>query len=260
MATSYRRGEFPAGMPRALSARRDTALYRRVYDLIRRAIADGSWAPGDSLPSEASLGARFRVSRITVRQAMQLLQVEGYIRTQRARRAIVLSRNPLGGGSGKVDTIDELIQSVAGADLRIQSWRSEVAPEVAGILGVPPGSDLKCLRSTLVRDRKAMARSIIYFHPSIGAKLQRRDFDDVIVFRVMHRELGVQLIDVKMTVWAEAATREDVAQLGCGRGEPMMCTRLVYRGELGLPVEVALTRHPAAGFRLTYSIDVGAGP
>jgi GntR family transcriptional regulator len=259
MASSPRRGEFPAGVPRTLSARRDTALYRRVYDLIRRAIAEGGWSPGESLPSEASLGARFGVSRITVRQAMQLLQVEGYIRTQRARRAIVLSRNPLGAVSGKVDTIDELIESVAGTDLRIRSWRSEVAPEIAEILGVPPGTDLKCLRSTLVRDRKAAARSIIYFHPSIGAKLQRRDFDDVIVFRVMRRELGVQLVDVKMTVWAEAATREDAAQLGCRRGEPMMCTRLVYRGGLGLPVEVALTRHPASGFRLTYSIDVGGG-
>lgn len=259
MAVSRRRGEFPAGMPRALAARRDGALYRRVYELIRQAIVDGSWAPGDSLPSEASLGARFRVSRITVRQAMQLLQVEGYIRTQRARRAIVLSRNPLGAGAGKVDTIDELIQSVAGTDLRILSWRSEVAPEIADLLGVPPGSDLKCLRSTLVRDRKATARSIIYFHPSIGTKLQRRDFDDVIVFRVMSRELGVQLIDVKMTVWAEVATREDAAQLGCRVGEPMLCTRLVYRGALGLPVEVALTRRPAAGFRLTYSIDVGGG-
>jgi GntR family transcriptional regulator len=259
MASSSRRGEFPASVPRTLSARRDTALYRRVYDLIRRAIAEGGWSPGDSLPSEASLGARFGVSRITVRQAMQLLQVEGYIRTQRARRAIVLSRNPLGTTTGKVDTIEELIESVAGADLRIRSWRSEVAPEIAGILGVPPGTDLKCLRSTLVRDRQAVARSIIYFHPSIGTKLQRRDFDDVIVFRVMRRELGVQLIDVKMTVWAEAATRDDAAQLGCRRGEPMMCTRLVYRGGLGLPVEVALTRHPAAGFRLTYSIDVGGG-
>ena len=50
------------------------ALYRRVHEALRRAIAEGGWAPGDSLPSEASLGARFGVSRITVRQAMQLLQ------------------------------------------------------------------------------------------------------------------------------------------------------------------------------------------
>ncbi|MFM8990278.1 MAG: GntR family transcriptional regulator, partial [Alphaproteobacteria bacterium] len=81
MPSIRRRGEFAAGVPRTLPADRGMALYRRVHEALRRAIAEGGWAPGDSLPSEASLGARFGVSRITVRQAMQLLQVEGYIRT-----------------------------------------------------------------------------------------------------------------------------------------------------------------------------------
>ena len=253
-----RRSEFPPSVPRSLSARRDTALYRRVYEVLRRAIGDGSWAPGASLPSEASLGSRFGVSRITVRQALQLLQIEGYIRTQRARRALVISRHPLGQAAGKVDTIEELIEAARDAELKVRSWRSELAPEVAELLGVPPGADLKCLRSTLVRARRPAARSIIYFHPSIGERLQRRDFDDVIVFRVMRRKLGVQLVDAKMTVWAELASADDAAQLGCKRGSPMLCTQLVYRGALGLPVEVAFTRYPAASFRLTYSIDVGS--
>ncbi|MBL8698842.1 MAG: GntR family transcriptional regulator [Alphaproteobacteria bacterium] len=243
-------------MPRALPSRRDTALYRRVFDVLRKAIADGTWAPGASLPSEASLGARFDVSRITIRQALQLLQIEGYIRTQRARRAIVLSRNPLGQSSGKVDTIEELIQAASDAQLRIRSWRSELAPEVAQVLGVPPGTDLRCLRSTLLRGGQRMGRSIIYFHPSIGARLRRQDFNDVIVFRVLRRELGVKLVDVKMTVWAELAEAEDVSQLGCKAGTAILCTRLVYRGEQGLPVEVAFTRYPAAAHRVTYSVDV----
>lgn len=254
-----RKGEFPASIPRALPAERDAALYRRVHEVLRRAISDGAWPLGASLPSEASLGARFGVSRITVRQAMQLLQTEGYIRTQRARRAIVIARNPLGMSSDKIDTIEELIDAASDIDLRILSWRAEVAPAVAQILGVPPGTDLKCLRSVLTRERAPHARSIIYFHPSIGGRLKRSDFDDVIVFRVMRRELGIQLVDVKRTIWAELATPEDIAQLGMRRGDPMLCTRLVYRGQQGLPVEVALSRYPAKDFSLTYSIDVGGG-
>ncbi|MBM3521995.1 MAG: GntR family transcriptional regulator [Alphaproteobacteria bacterium] len=254
-----RRSDFPAALPRSLPSRRDTALYRRVFEVLRRTIAEGVWAPGASLPSEAALGTRFKVSRITIRQALQLLQIEGYIRTQRARRAIVLSRHPLGQSSGKVDTIDELIQAASDAQLKIRSWRSELAPEVAQVLGVPPGTDLRCLRSLLSRDGRPVARSIIYFHPSIGERLRRQDFDDVIVFRVLRRELGVQLVDVKMTVWAELAESDDVAQLGCKPGTAMLCTRLVYRGAQGLPVEVALTRFPAALHRVTYSVDVQAG-
>ena len=246
MPRSGRRGEFPAGVPRGLAGGREAALYRRVYDVMRRAIADGAWALGDSLPSEASMGARFGVSRITIRQAMQLLQNAGYIRTQRARRAVVIARNPLGVTSDTIDTIEELIEAASDISLRILSWRSEVAPEAAQILGVPPGTDLKCLRSVLTRAGEPHARSIIYFHPTIGTRLKRSDFDDAIVFR-----------DVKRTIWAELATAEDIAQLGVRRGDPMLCTRLVYRGPQGLPVEVALSRYPARDFSLTYSIDVG---
>ena len=257
MTADRRRGEFPPSVPRGLSGGREAALYRRVYDVLRRAIADGAWALGASLPSEASLGARFGVSRITIRQAMQMLQNAGYIRTQRARRAVVIARDPLGASGDSIDTIEELIEAASDINLRILSWRSELAPEAAQILGVPPGTDLKCLRSVLWRDRAPHARSIIYFHPSIGSRLKRADFDDVIVFRVMRRELGIQLIDVKRTIWAELATPEDVAQLGVKRGDAMLCTRLVYRGPQGLPVEVALSRYPGREFSLTYSIDVG---
>jgi GntR family transcriptional regulator len=252
------RAEFPRRFPRRIAARRGNPLYRRVYELLKGAIAAGAWGPGVELPSEARLGARFGVSRITVRQAMQLLQVEGYIRTQRARRAVVLSAQPFGQASGKVDTIDDIIASARDAELKIGSWRNELAPEVAAVLGVPPGADLKCLRSLLLRARRPQARSIIYFHPAIGARLQRRDFDDVVVFRVLKRELGVQLVDVQMTIWAELAGPDDVAQLRCRPGSAMLCTRLVYRGAQGLPVEVAFTRFPAAAHRVTYSVDVAS--
>jgi GntR family transcriptional regulator len=257
MPNSGRRGEFPPSVPRGLPAGRESALYRRVYDVMRRAIADGAWALGESLPSEAGLGARFGVSRITIRQAMQMLQNAGYIRTQRARRAVVIAHDPLGASGDTIDTIEELIEAASDTQLRILSWRSELAPEAAQILGVPPGTDLKCLRGVLTRARTPHARSIIYFHPSIGARLKRADFDDVIVFRVMRRELGIQLVDVKRTIWAELATPEDVAQLGVKRGDAMLCTRLVYRGPQGLPVEVTLSRYPGREFSLTYSIDVG---
>lgn len=250
------RGAFPPGFPRSLALRRDQSLYRRVYEALRGAIAGGLWPPGAELPSEAAIGARFAVSRITVRQALQLLQVEGYIATRRARRAVVLSPDPFGPASGRLDSIDDLIAAARDAELRVLSWRSELAPEAAGILGVPPGTDLRCLRSVLARARRPYARSAIYFHPTVGGRLRRRDFDDVIVFRVMQRQLGIHLLDVKMTAWAEIATQEDVAQLRIRTGSAMLCTQLVYRGDQGLPLEVALTRYPAEAFRLTYTLTV----
>jgi DNA-binding FadR family transcriptional regulator len=50
---------------------------------LKRMIHLGVLLPGDKLPSERELASRMKVSRVTVREAIRLLQGEGYIRTTR---------------------------------------------------------------------------------------------------------------------------------------------------------------------------------
>jgi len=49
----------------------------------------GQLSPGASLPSEADLAARFDVSRLTVREAVKMLEGRGLLELARGRRAIV---------------------------------------------------------------------------------------------------------------------------------------------------------------------------
>src|SRR5690606_19012731 len=53
---------------------------RRHHDIaddLRHQITTGSIQPGERLPSEAGLAARYRVSTVTLRRALALLQGEG---------------------------------------------------------------------------------------------------------------------------------------------------------------------------------------
>ncbi|MEO3826406.1 GntR family transcriptional regulator [Actinomadura sp. B10D3] len=54
-------------------------LHERVAQQLRNAILDGSYQPGDRLPSERELTDLFQVSRSAVRQALLLLQQQGLI-------------------------------------------------------------------------------------------------------------------------------------------------------------------------------------
>jgi DNA-binding FadR family transcriptional regulator len=60
----------------ALEPRR---LYRQVADQIRLLIETGELSDGARLPAERELAERFSVSRPTVREALIVLEVEGYI-------------------------------------------------------------------------------------------------------------------------------------------------------------------------------------
>lgn len=57
-----------------------TPLASTVADAILDAIVRGEHAAGESLPSEAELGAMHDVSRITVREAIKTLQAKGVVR------------------------------------------------------------------------------------------------------------------------------------------------------------------------------------
>lgn len=54
-------------------------LYRQIKELILRSLQAGEWKPGEAIPSEIELAARFRVSQGTVRKAIDELAAENLL-------------------------------------------------------------------------------------------------------------------------------------------------------------------------------------
>ena len=48
-------------------------INEQVFEMMRTAIKEGRWKPGEKIPSETELSANFGVNRLTVRMAMQRL-------------------------------------------------------------------------------------------------------------------------------------------------------------------------------------------
>lgn len=62
---------------------RKIAIHELVVQRIRRAIHLGDYLPGDRLPSEREIAERLEVSRETVREAIKVLESEGYVVSRR---------------------------------------------------------------------------------------------------------------------------------------------------------------------------------
>src|ERR1700745_4369758 len=78
------------------------ALYRKVADDIKAAIAGGEYPPNTRLPSENELAHRYGVSRGTVRQAFAALRADGVIASRRGARRVVI-------GGPRVQSFGELL-------------------------------------------------------------------------------------------------------------------------------------------------------
>ena len=67
--------------PVMLDRRDERPIYRQLYDWLRAAITEGRMRPGQRLPSTRSLAGELQISRISVFNAYEQLQSEGYLET-----------------------------------------------------------------------------------------------------------------------------------------------------------------------------------
>lgn len=65
------------------------ALWRQIANALRQEIVSGGRVPGEQLPTEAALAARFAVNRHTVRRAIEELSRAGLVRVEQGRGSFV---------------------------------------------------------------------------------------------------------------------------------------------------------------------------
>ncbi|MFF8798052.1 GntR family transcriptional regulator [Streptomyces globisporus] len=69
--------------------------YQRIADELKAAIESGEYGPGDRLPGESALAARYEVAVLTARQALKILRIEGLVETKKGAGARVIEFRPI---------------------------------------------------------------------------------------------------------------------------------------------------------------------
>ena len=106
--------------------RRDSRpLYILVKEKIDERITDGTYQPGDQLPSEAKLSEDLGVSRATLREALRILEKEGKVNRRQGvgtfiTEQVALLKSGIGELSSNTETIETMGLKAGTADLRLE--------------------------------------------------------------------------------------------------------------------------------------------
>jgi GntR family transcriptional regulator len=82
-----------AGASAAVQVPSFSPLYRQIKGLITASLQSGEWKPGDMLPSEFELAARYKVSQGTVRKAIDELAQENLVLRRQGKGTFVATHH-----------------------------------------------------------------------------------------------------------------------------------------------------------------------
>ncbi|MGO4614406.1 GntR family transcriptional regulator [Nocardia sp. 2YAB30] len=117
--------------------------YVSIAGEFAREIRSGALRPGTQLPSYAELTARYNVSDIVIRSAIDLLTRQGLVRTQRRRGTFVADRPNLVrvAPERQLEDPEDTFARESDQDVAVDRHKQEVpvSDAVAAVLGVKPG-------------------------------------------------------------------------------------------------------------------------
>ena len=127
-------------------------LYQQIKGLILQSLQQGEWKPGEAIPSEMELAARFRVSQGTVRKAIDELAAENLVMRRQGKGTFVATHAEqqvqyrflrLQPDFGTVDS-----EGPAQRDF-VDCRRQRASAEVARLLSLRPGDPVLQARRLL---------------------------------------------------------------------------------------------------------------
>jgi GntR family transcriptional regulator len=212
-------------------------LYARLKIAVRQMIAAGM-KPGDQLPTESQLCDTYGVSRITVREAMQVLEAEGVIVRRQGKGTFVADprrREPAAYfdsahndfGAHDTDGVGEIVScEVLDADLRI-----------AGRLGVDVGSPVYRIRSRRIDGDRPVCYQVSYVPKPLLGDLGPEGFEPRSLYARLERALGDAIVAAEEAVDVVEADRYRAHQLDVKLRTPLLLIERVVYSRVGVAVE-----------------------
>ncbi|MEV4556680.1 GntR family transcriptional regulator [Kitasatospora sp. NPDC049285] len=240
--------------------------YQRIAEDLRREIDSGRYRPGDRLPGENDLMARYGVARMTARQALGVLQGEGIAEARKGvgvfvrefrpirRRGIQRLSDRTWGSGASVWSAD-----IASRELTVDQLTvaEREAPEpIAAVLGLKPGEGA-CVRSRrFVLDGKPVLLAESYLPAALvaGSRITAPDTGPGGTYARL-AELGCKPVHFQEHIRARMPSADEAERLALLPGTPVFLVHRTAFAEDGQAVEVNEMVLDSASYVLEYDFD-----
>jgi len=215
-------------------------LYRQIRDRIVGALQAGEWRPGDVIPSEFELAARFGVSQGTVRKAVDALAAEHLLVRRQGRGTFVASHQEARAQYRFLRLRPDEGEPVQPTSRFIECRRLRAPADIARALELRQGETVVMIRRLLDFSGEPKVLDEIWLPGAIfrGLSAERLNAYNGPLYGLLEAEFGTRMIRASERVRAVAAGPAEAALLGVPAGEPLLLVERVSCTYGDRPVEV----------------------
>lgn len=198
-------------------------LYQQIKGLILQSLDRGEWKPGESIPSELDLAARFQVSQGTVRKAIDELAADNLLIRRQGKGTFVATHN-----EAKVRyrflrlTPDDSRPSTFSSRI-LDCKRTKANAEIALALDLRPGDSVINMRRVLSFNVPTIFDDI-WLPGNIFKGLTMESVTKYRgpVYAMFESEFGVSMVRAEEKIRAVTASQEQAELLQVGLNSPLL--------------------------------------
>ncbi len=216
-------------------------LYQQIKALITRSLQAGEWKPGEAIPSEMELAARYKVSQGTVRKAIDELATENLLVRRQGKGTFVATHaeEKIQYRFLRLKPDDE--SRPGGVERRVLECRRMRAPaDVARVLDLKSGDAAVQIRRLLVFAGKPVVLDDIWLPGAAfkGLTVERLAEYRGPLYALFETEFGVRMIRAEEKIRAVGADDSIAGLLEINRGAPLLSVERVSFTYGDKPVEL----------------------
>ena len=213
-------------------------LYHQLVVILRNHIFSGELRAGARVAGERELCAKFSVSRITAKRALNELAESGLVKRERGRGTHVVGRPR---GPVLNASIDGWLENVTLMDTEtkvsvLEFGYVEADRDVADMLCIDIGAEVQ--RSVRVRylDKDPMSYLVAFVPADIGRQFATDDLNNHSLLQLLKRA-GVEVDSARQNITATVASSATAKALEVPDGSPLMEVRRIVLDVTARPVE-----------------------
>ena len=233
-------------------------LYVQLADIIKQNIREEVLKEQDLIPSESQLMAEYKISRITVRNALLRLEHDGEIFKMHGRGSFVASKkNQLLITSSFLLSIKEMKEQGLDVFMSLLEFAKVYPSEkVKSSLKLSSGQMVAKIKGIIKVNDKNIGIRLLFLPLDLSEGLKNENLEKLSLLDYLNKKPQTRIIKMEVEVHAGIIGDADADLIGADTGNTVLIRKVIFKNEMNCPIMYGRTIYLSQNIVMKMSVDM----